>query len=132
MNRLQERPEKRKIPKKEDKSMEVLMAIVIGVLFAAGIYLLLSRTLLRILFGTGLLSHSTFLLLITMGKLKRGDAPVLREGAVMYADPLPQALILTAIVIGFAVTALIIVLSFRTYQAFGTDDTEDLKGMEIK
>ena len=110
--------------------MEVLMAIVTGIIFAAGIYLLLSRTLLRILFGTMMLTNSALLLLITMGKLKRGEAPVLREGAIAYADPLPQALILTAIVIGFAVTALIIVFSFRTYQALGKDDTEDMKGTE--
>ena len=106
------------------------MAIVVGIIFVAGTYLLLSRALLRILFGTVLLSNGTLLMLITMGKLKRGAAPILREGVIAYADPLPQAMILTAIVIGFAVTALIIVLSFRTYQAFGKDDTEYLKGME--
>ena len=105
--------------------MEVLMAIMIGILFSAGIYLILSRVLLRILFGTSLLSHGAVLMIITMGKLKRGEAPVLREGAIAYADPLPQALILTAIVIGFAVTSLIIVLIFRTYQAFGKDNTEN-------
>jgi multicomponent Na+:H+ antiporter subunit C len=110
--------------------MEVLMAIVVGLIFAAGTYMLLSRTLLRILFGTMLLSHGALLLLITMGKLKRGEAPVLREGALAYTDPLPQALILTAIVIGFAVTALVIVLSFRAYQVLGKDDTENLRGIK--
>ena len=110
--------------------MEVLMAIAIGLVFSAGTYMILNRTLLRILFGTMLLTHGSLLLLITMGKLKRGEAPVLREGAVAYADPLPQALILTAIVIGFAVTALIIVLSFRTFQVMGKNDTEDFRGME--
>ena len=107
--------------------MEVLMAIVVGILFTAGIYLLLGRTLLRILFGTSLLTHGALLMIITMSRLKRGEAPVLREGATSYADPLSQALILTAIVIGFAVTALIIVISFRTYQAFGKDDSECLR-----
>ena len=110
--------------------MEVLMAIAVGIIFTAGTYMILSRALLRILFGTTLLTHGTILMLIIMGKLKRGEAPVLREGAVAYADPLPQVLILTAIVIGFAITALIIVLSFRTYQAFGKDDTEYLRTME--
>jgi len=110
--------------------MEVLMAIVVGIIFTAGVYMLLSRVLLRILFGTSLLSHGAILIILIMGKLKRGEAPVLREGAVAYADPLPQALILTAIVIGFAVTALIIVLIFRTYQAFGNDDTDYIKGTE--
>jgi multicomponent Na+:H+ antiporter subunit C len=104
--------------------VEALMAIVIGIIFAAGTYLLLSHVLLRILFGTALLSHGAVFLLIIMGKLKRGGTPIIREGVVVYADPLPQALILTAIVISFAMTALIIVLIYRTYQAFGKDDTD--------
>jgi len=107
--------------------MEVLMAFVVGIIFTAGTYLVLSRTLLRVLFGTSLLSHGAILMIIIMGKLKRGEAPVIREGATAYADPLPQALILTAIVIGFALTALIIVISFQTYRAFGKDDTDCLK-----
>lgn len=107
--------------------MEVVISVVIGIIFTAGTYMILSRTLLRILFGTSLLTHGALLMLITMSKLKRGEAPVLREGAASYTDPLSQALILTAIVIGFAVTALIIVLSFRTSQAFGKDDTEFLR-----
>ncbi len=111
--------------------MELLMALVIGVLFAAGVYLILSRTLLRVLIGTCLTSHGTLLLLITMGKLKTGVGPILNEfSGVSYVDPLPQALILTAIVIGFGVTAFIIVLSYRAYQALGSDDTEDFRGIE--
>lgn len=111
--------------------MEFVIAIVIGILFFAGTYLLLSRTLLRILFGTCLLSHATLLLLITMGKLKRGLGPILTgELGVNYIDPLPQALILTAIVIGFGVTAFIIVLSYRSYQSLDSDDTEDFRGLE--
>lgn len=111
--------------------MEYVMAVVIGILFTAGVYLLLSRTLLRILLGTSLLSHGTLLLLITMGKLKRGVGPIITgvEGTV-YVDPLPQALILTAIVIGFGVTAFIIVLSYRAYQSLGSDDTQDFRGLE--
>ena len=107
--------------------MEILIAIVIGALFATGTYLLLNRALLRIIFGMCLLSHGALILLITTGK--RGAAPIISEGVAAYADPIPQALILTAIVIGFAVTGLITVLTFRIYQAFGKDDTEDLKGM---
>ena len=110
--------------------METLVAIVIGVLFAAGTYMLLNRALLRIIFGMGLLSHGTFLLLIITGN--RGEAPILREGVTAYADPISQFMILTAIVIGFGVTGLILVLTFQIYKAFGKDDTEALKGMEIK
>ncbi len=111
--------------------MEILMAIVIGALFTAGTYLLLSRTFLRILLGISLTSHGVLLLLIAMGKLKNGVAPILHEyAASSYVDPLPQALILTAIVIGFGVTAFIIVLCYRTYQVLGNDDTEICRGIE--
>ena len=111
--------------------MEALMAIVIGIIFAGGTYLLLSRVLLRILFGTCLLTHGSLLLIITMGKLKRGFGPILNgmEDAP-YVDPLPHALILTAIVIGFGVTAFIIVLAFRFYQTLKRDDTEDFRGID--
>ncbi|MDO4581676.1 MAG: Na(+)/H(+) antiporter subunit C [Bacillota bacterium] len=112
--------------------MEFLMAITIGVLFAAGTYLMLSRTLLRVLIGTCLVSHGTLLLLITMGKLKRGVGPILGGAldSAAYVDPLPQALILTAIVIGFGVTAFIIVLSYRAYQSLDSDDTNDFISAE--
>lgn len=102
------------------------MAGVIGVLFAAGLYQMLSRSLLRVAVGTVLIGHGSLLMLITSGGLKRGDAPVLAV-ASEYTDPLPQALILTAIVIGFATTALVLALAFRTYQERGTDDPEALR-----
>ena len=110
--------------------MEYVIAVVIGALFMAGVYLLLSRTLLRILVGTALLSYGSLLFLLTMGKLKRGVAPIIDNVATAYTDPLPQALILTAIVIGFGVTAFIVVLSFRANQEMGSDDTEDFRGIE--
>jgi len=111
--------------------MEFVIAIVIGILFAAGTYLLLSRVLFRMVVGTCLLSHGTLLLLITMGRLKRGLAPILTgQAGVSYIDPLPQALILTAIVIGFGVTAFVIVLSYRAYQTLNSDDTEHFRGLE--
>ncbi|MCQ6276518.1 Na(+)/H(+) antiporter subunit C [Bacillus sp. V3B] len=110
--------------------MEILMAIVIGVLFMSATYLMLSKSLLRIIVGTGLLSHGAHLLLLTMGGLKKGAAPLLGEQASSYADPIPQALILTAIVISFGVTAFFLVLAYRTYQELGTDNTERLRGTE--
>jgi multicomponent Na+:H+ antiporter subunit C len=85
--------------------MEVLMSIVAGLLFSAATYLMLSKSLLRIIIGTGLLSHGAHLLILTMGGLKKGAAPLLGEHAGSYVDPLPQALILTAIVISFGVLA---------------------------
>jgi multicomponent Na+:H+ antiporter subunit C len=110
--------------------MEILMAIVIGCLFTAATYLMLSKSLLRIIIGTGLLSHGAHLLILTMGGLKRGAAPLLGEHAEVYVDPLPQALILTAIVISFGVTSFFLVLAYRAYQEIGTDNMDRMRGNE--
>jgi multicomponent Na+:H+ antiporter subunit C len=108
--------------------MEIVMSIVIGVLFMCATYLMLSKSILRIIIGTGLLSHGAHLLILTMGGLKKGAVPLLSEKAKFYVDPLPQALILTAIVISFGVTAFLLVLAYRAYQELGTDNMERLKG----
>jgi multicomponent Na+:H+ antiporter subunit C len=108
--------------------MEILMAIIVGILFTCATYLMLSKSLLSIIIGTGLLSHGVHLLLLTMGGLKKGTAPLLGLHATAYTDPLPQALILTAIVISFGVTSFFLVLAYRTYQELGTDNLEKLRG----
>lgn len=108
--------------------MEFLMAVVIGILFMAAVYLILSRSLLRVILGTGLLSHGAHLLILTMGGLGGTSPPVLAEGITDYADPLPQALILTAIVISFGVTAFILVLFYRTYAEHKTDNMNLMRG----
>jgi len=108
--------------------MEILMSIIIGILFTSATYLMLSKSILRIIIGTGLLSHGVHLLLLTMGGLKKGAAPLLGQHASSYTDPLPQALILTAIVISFGVTSFFLVLAYRTYQELGTDNLEKLRG----
>lgn len=110
--------------------MEIIMSILIGLLFASAVYLMLSKSLLRIIIGTGLLSHGAHLMLLTMAGLKRGTVPLLGENAEEYADPLPQALVLTAIVISFGVTAFFLVLAYRTYQELGTDNVEEMRGTE--
>lgn len=110
--------------------MEILMAFLIGILFMSATYLMLSKSLLRIIVGTGLLSHGAHLLILTMGGLKRGAAPLLGQHAEAYADPLPQALILTAIVISFGVTAFFLVLAYRAYQELGTDNMDHMRGKE--
>lgn len=110
--------------------MEILMAFVIGILFMTATYLMLSKSLLRIIIGTGLLSHGAHLLILTMGGLKRGAAPLLGEHASSYVDPLPQALILTAIVISFGVTSFFLVLAYRAFQELGTDNMDRLRGNE--
>ncbi|MDN4525472.1 Na(+)/H(+) antiporter subunit C [Fictibacillus fluitans] len=110
--------------------MEILMCILGGSLFAAGIYLLLQRQLLRIILGTALVSHGAHLLILTMGKLNRGAPPVLSEGIEQYTDPLPQALILTSIVISFGVTSFLLVLAYRAYQKNKTDMMDQMRGTE--
>lgn len=106
------------------------MSVVIGIIFAIGAYLTMSKSLLRIILGTTLLGHSTLLLLITMGGLQNGLAPILEEGESSYTDPLPQALILTAIVINFATTAFFLVLAFRSYQKLKPTSTNQSRGIE--
>lgn len=110
--------------------MELVMALAIGTLFTIGVYLILSKSLLRIVLGTSLLTHGVHLLLLTMAGLKTGSAPLLDKGREGYVDPLPQALILTSIVISFGVTAFYFVLAYRSYQALGTDEIDSIK--EVK
>ncbi len=104
------------------------MSILAGILFATGVYLLLQRQLLKIIFGTALLSHGAHLFILTMGKLNRGAPPILVEGIEDYVDPLPQALILTSIVISFGVTSFLLVLAYRAYKTNQTDNMEHLRG----
>lgn len=110
--------------------MEFIICILAGILFATGIYNILQKQMLRIILGTGLISHGAHLFILTMGKLKRGQPPILTEGVSRYTDPLPQALILTSIVISFGITSLILVLSFRTAKENQTDNMDQLRGTE--
>lgn len=109
--------------------MELIMAVVIGVLFAVSTYLILSKTVLRVVLGLSVISHGAHLLILTMGGLKKGASPILLQEAAAYTDPLPQALILTAIVINFGVTAFLLVLAYRSYQVLATDDLDQLRGI---
>ncbi|GKW45755.1 MULTISPECIES: Na(+)/H(+) antiporter subunit C [unclassified Planococcus (in: firmicutes)] len=109
--------------------METLIILLVGVLTAVAIYLVLSKSLIRVILGTAIFSHAVHLLILSMGGLKKGTVPLLGEEAPSYVDALPQALILTAIVISFAVTAFILVLAFRAYQELGTDDLEEMRGV---
>lgn len=110
--------------------MEIVMTIVAGTLFTAGAYLILSKTLLRIILGLSLFTHGVHIMLMSINGLKRGAAPLLEEEAASYTDPVPQALILTSIVISFSLTAFSLVLAYRTYKEHGTDDVERLRGQE--
>lgn len=106
------------------------MSILVGILFAIGTYLILTKSLLRIILGTSIIGHGVNLLIITMGGLKTGGPPLIGIKDLTFTDSLPQALLLTAIVINFATTALFLVLSYRAYKVLGTDDTEQLRGLE--
>lgn len=114
--------------------METILAFVIGALFAAGIYMMLRRSLVKLLIGLGLLSHAANLLIFTAAGLNRGAPPVIPAGETVlqppYADPMPQALILTAIVISFGVMAFALALAYRAYKSVGTDDLDKMKGTD--
>ena len=114
--------------------MEIILAFVIGGLFAAGIYMLLRRSLLKLLIGLSLLGNGTNLLIFTVARLTRGRAPVIAMNESVleppFADPMPQALILTAIVISFGVTAFALALAFRAYRSVGTDDLDDMRSTD--
>jgi multicomponent Na+:H+ antiporter subunit C len=115
--------------------MEIILAFVIGGLFAASIYMLLRRSLVKLLIGLALLSHGTNLLIFTAVKLTRGQPPVIGLNATAlerpFADPLPQALILTAIVISFGVMAFALALAFRAYRSVGTDDLDEMISTDV-
>lgn len=105
------------------------MIIVCGILTSISVYLVLSKSLIRIIMGTTLITHASNLFLITMGELKHGEMPIYEKDIHHYVDPIPHALILTAIVIAFATTAFFLVLAFRTYKELGTDNIEQMKGV---
>lgn len=110
--------------------MEIIISILAGLLFAIGIYNILQKQLLRIVIGTGLVSHAAHLFILTMGELKRGAPPIIKDGITNYTDPLPQALILTSIVISFGVTSIVLVLAYRTANENETDNMEQLRGTQ--
>lgn len=110
--------------------MEALLALAVAVLFATGFYMMLRRSLIKIILGLGLLGNGANLLIFSAAGLVRGAPPVIPTGATELAassaDPLPQALILTAIVITFGVQAFALVLVYRSYQEVGSDDPDDM------
>lgn len=114
--------------------MNLILPFVVGGLVAAGLYLMMRRNTIKLVMGLAMLSHAAHLLIFTAGGLVRGHPPLIAEEQQQlhfpYADPLPQALILTAIVINFSVLAFAIALVYRTYQETGTDDLDELKNAE--
>ncbi|CAN5595497.1 Na+/H+ antiporter subunit C [soil metagenome] len=110
--------------------MELVLALVVGGLFAAGLYSILRRSILRIAIGLVLIGHAANLLIFTAAGLTRYQPPIIPPGADVVvqpaADPLPQAMVLTAIVISFGVLVFALVLIHRVYQVVGSDDLDAL------
>jgi multicomponent Na+:H+ antiporter subunit C len=114
--------------------MELILSVVCGCLFAASFYLLLRRNLLRFIIGLIVLGNAVNLLIFTMGRLTRSQPPVIPYDMEVppepYANPLPQALILTAIVISFGLLAFTLVLVYRNYTVSRTVDADRLDAAE--
>ncbi|RIJ41769.1 NADH-quinone oxidoreductase subunit K [Pontibacter oryzae] len=112
--------------------MDLLMPFMIGTLFSVSLYLILHRHLFKLILGLILFGLATNLFLFIVGGLTRGSTAIIREQETIpkepYADPVPQALLLTAIVIGFGIQAFAIVLIRRVYQTFKSNNLNDLRG----
>ena len=104
--------------------MEVLMSLIVGVLTACGVYLTLRGRTFSMVLGLTFLSYAVNLFLFATGRLVVGEPPVIAAQAAGYTDPLPQALVLTAIVISFAMTAFIIMLALKAYAELGNDQVD--------
>ena len=106
-----------------------LVALLVGALYAAGLYLMLSRNLVRLVLGLALLGHAANLLIFVAAGLTRGRPPIVGDeppAPGTFADPLPQALILTAIVIGFGVFAFALILVRRSVALTASEDVDTL------
>ena len=104
--------------------MEALVSILIGLLTACGVYLSLRGRTFSVVLGLTLMSYAVNLFLFVTGRLTVGAAPIIRAGHDSYPDPLPQALVLTAIVISFAMTAFVVILALRAHSELGNDHVD--------
>ena len=114
--------------------MEAWFALLVGIFFTVAVYLMLSKFIIRVLLGVAVLGNAVNLLIFTGGRLTREVPPIIPEGAESLAAPaanaLPQALILTAIVISFSFFAFLLVLSWRAYSDLATDNTDEMRVAE--
>jgi multicomponent K+:H+ antiporter subunit C len=104
--------------------MEVLVSLLVGVLTACGVYLTLRGRSFPVLLGLTLLSYAVNLFLFIVGRLSIGAPPIIETTRALYADPLPQALVLTAIVISFGMTAFVVMLALRARAELGNDQVD--------
>jgi len=111
--------------------MEALTALIVGVLVAASVYLMLARNFLRFLFGLILLSNAANLVIFASGRMTAGAPALVPEGAYtpegVVGNALPQALVLTAIVIGFGLLAFTLALAFEAYRRLRTMDSDEMR-----
>ncbi|REC53970.1 Na+/H+ antiporter subunit C [Rhodosalinus sediminis] len=111
--------------------MELLVAVMVGVMVAASVHLMLARNVLRFIFGLILISNAANLTIFAAGRLTPERPPLIPEGAdapaAQVANALPQALVLTAIVIGFGLFAFALTLVYRTYQTLGTLNSDEMR-----
>ncbi|MCI5084413.1 MAG: Na+/H+ antiporter subunit C [Rhodovulum sp.] len=105
--------------------MELLVASAIGVLTTAGVYLTLRLRTFPVILGMSLLTYAVNVFLFASGRLTIGAPPILSDGATTYTDPLPQALVLTAIVISFGMTAVVVMISLGAYLGSDDDHVDD-------
>jgi multicomponent Na+:H+ antiporter subunit C len=114
--------------------MDYAVAALAGLFMTAAIYMLLSRSLISMLLGLSLLANGVNLVIFVAGRLTRGAPPIILDEQALQAtaNPLPQALILTAIVIGFAMFAFLLVLAYRAYQSLDADHTDTMRLAEPK
>ena len=114
--------------------MAIVLAVVIGVLYGVALFLLLRRSLAKVILGLAILTNATNLLIFTVAGLVRARPPIVAPDAEQltppFADPVPQAFILTAIVIGFGVLAFALVLAYRAFQVVGSDDLDDMRSTD--
>lgn len=107
--------------------MQLDSAILVGLLVGCSVYLILQTSFVKIAFGLVLFANAVNLFILSMSGSPQGkDAPIAKDLSVPMADPLPQALILTAIVIGFAVLAYIVILLYRLFLDYGTTNAREL------
>ncbi len=114
--------------------MEPVFALLTGIFLTIAIYLMMSKFIIRMLIGVAILGNAVNLLIFTSGRIMREVPPVIGPGLAVpagpVANPLPQALILTAIVISFSFFAFLLVLSWRAYSTLGTDNTDEMRVAE--
>ncbi|APH71505.1 Na+/H+ antiporter subunit C [Aquibium oceanicum] len=114
--------------------METALAGLVGLFYAVAIYLMLSKHIIRVLLGIVIFGNAVNMTIFTAGRIVREVPPIIPAGAEriedVVANPLPQALILTAIVISFSFFAFLLVLAYRAYQELGTDDTDEMRVAE--